>query len=189
MEIKSFCGGYDQNFTYVISSNKECCIIDPAVSAEKILSFIYKKNFNPLFVVFLHSHFDHVVDLDIYHKKGIPVYGHRSTKITVDKGLEDGDVLAVGEIKLMVMHTPGHLYDSICLLAGKNLFTSDTLFVQGCGRVDFPGSNAKEMFNTLKRLKELPGDTVIYPGHDYGPTSTSTINKEKYENRFFKLSN
>ena len=188
MEIKSFCGGYDHNFTYVISSKKECCILDPAVPANEVLSFIRQKNLKPAFVIFMHSHFDHVVDLAAYSKEGIPIYGHSSTKIPVDMKLEDGNILLVGEIKIEVLHTPGHLYDCICLLAGKNLFTSDTIFVQGCGRIDFPGSEPEKMFDTIERIKKLPEDTIIYPGHDYGPTITSTIGNEKQKNKFFKLS-
>ena len=188
MEIKSFCGGYDHNFTYVVSSNKECCILDPAVLANEVLSFIRKENLKPVFVIFMHSHFDHVVDLAAYRKEGIPIYGHSSTKILVDRKLEDGNILLVGEIKIEVLHTPGHLYDCICLLAGKNLFTSDTIFVQGCGRIDFPGSEPEKMFDTIERIKKLPEDTIIYPGHDYGPTITSTIGNEKQKNKFFKLS-
>lgn len=188
MEIKSFRGGYDHNFTYVLSSKKECCIIDPAVPADKVLSFIREKNLWVIFVIFLHSHFDHIIDLAVYRKEGIPIYGHSSTKIPVDRKLEDGDILAVGEIKIDVLHTPGHLYDCICLLTGKNLFTSDTIFVQGCGRIDFPGSDPEKMFYTIERMKRLPEDTIIYPGHDYGPTPTSTIGNEKHKNQFFRLS-
>ena len=87
------------------------------------------------------------------------------------------------------MHTPGHRFDSLCLYnsRSKSLFTSDTLFVHGCGRVDFEGSNPNLMLDTLERIKRMPEDTTVYPGHDYGPTKTSTIEIEKRMNPFLKM--
>jgi hydroxyacylglutathione hydrolase len=82
------------------------------------------------------------------------------------------------------MHTPGHSKDSMCLLLDDYLiFTGDTLFVGNCGRVDLPGSDAKEMYYSLfNRLAKLDEKLIIYPGHNYGSTSTSTIGHEKKTN-------
>jgi glyoxylase-like metal-dependent hydrolase (beta-lactamase superfamily II) len=84
---------------------------------------------------------------------------------------------------VQVLHTPGHTPDGCCFLAGKALFTGDTLFVGECGRVDLADSDVEAMYDSLmRRLFELPDDLVVYPGHDYGRTSTSTIGREKREN-------
>ena len=70
---------------------------------------------------------------------------------------------------MRVIHTPGHTPDSICLYDGKNVFTGDTLFIGNCGRTDLPGGSTSELFHSLHAvLMALPGETMIYPGHDYG---------------------
>ncbi len=188
MNIKSFKGGYDNNFTYVIDNGDECFILDPAIPFEDIIDYIKKNGFVLKFVVFLHSHFDHILDLDRYREKGIPIYGHESTPIGVQKKLKDNDVIGIKEVNLKVLHTPGHKFDAICLYGDGKLFTSDTLFVEGCGRVDLPGAEPGKMVDTLEKLRNLPDETVVYPGHDYGSTETSTIGREKQHNRFFKMS-
>jgi hydroxyacylglutathione hydrolase len=82
------------------------------------------------------------------------------------------------------LYTPGHSKDSICLLIeDKFIFTGDTLFVGNCGRVDLPGSDAKEMYDSLfNRLAKLDENLILYPGHNYGLTSISTIGHEKKTN-------
>jgi hydroxyacylglutathione hydrolase len=187
MKIKTFLGGYDHNFTYVVYNESKCCVIDPAISAQEVLSFVKENGLEVAFVVFLHSHFDHIVDLDKYRSAGIPIYGHESTKIVVDKGLKEGGTIGFGDVKFDVLHTPGHCFDCLCLKLGDKLFTSDTLFVEGCGRVDLEGSEPEKMVETLERLKNLPDNTIFYPGHDYGSTETSTIGREKENNRFFRM--
>ena len=187
MQIKTFKGGYDDNFTYVIYNDKECIIIDPAVKAKEVLTFIEENNLQAKFVVVMHSHFDHIVELDKYREKGIPIYAHESNKIDCDKKLKDNDVLNFLGVNIKVLHTPGHIYDAICLLINNWLFTSDTLFVEGCGRVDLQGSDPELMVKTLERLKTLPDETKVFPGHDYGSTETSTIGREKKNNKFLLM--
>ncbi len=71
---------------------------------------------------------------------------------------------------------------------GNRLISGDTLFVQGCGRVDLPGGDPEEMYRTLTgRLAALPEDTVLYPGHDYGPTPTSTLGEERRSNTYLRV--
>jgi glyoxylase-like metal-dependent hydrolase (beta-lactamase superfamily II) len=89
----------------------------------------------------------------------------------------------VGETSLEVIHTPGHSPGSICLYADGQLFTGDTLFVNWCGRTDFFGGDESAMKNSLIRLMELPEETVVWPGHDYGREPQSTLGREKRKNR------
>ena len=137
----------------------------------------------------MHSHHDHILGLREYQKLGIPIIAHRSIKLAVDKHVDESDQITFGKNTFTVMHTPGHRFDSLCLYnsRSKSLFTSDTLFVHGCGRVDFEGSNPNLMLDTLERIKRMPEDTTVYPGHDYGPTKTSTIEIEKRMNPFLKM--
>ncbi|MBU0460708.1 MAG: MBL fold metallo-hydrolase [Nanoarchaeota archaeon] len=185
MIIKTFQGGYDNNFAYLIIENNQCALLDPAVPAETILNYIQENNLTLKFIVIMHSHFDHTVDLDKYRKQGILLYGHPSTKIEIDQKIEDKDILELGSLKLKVIHTPGHTPDAICILIDNKLFTSDTLFVECCGRTDLEGGDANQLKQSLNKLKQLPDDTMIYPGHDYGSTKTSTIGKEKHNNPHF----
>ncbi len=184
MNIKTFKGGYDNNFTYLIDNDKECFVIDPAVPSQQVLDYIKEKNLELKFVIFLHSHHDHIVEMDKYQ---VPIYGHESTNLKVDKKLSDNEEVGIEGVMFKVLHTPGHRFDCICLYDGKHLFTSDTLFVEGCGRVDFEGSDPQAMVETLNKLKQLPEHTIVLPGHDYGSIPVSTIKHEKEHNRFMKM--
>ena len=97
--------------------------------------------------------------------------------------VKDGDFIEFGRSKLKVLHTPGHSKDSICLVGANKIFSGDTLFVGNCGRIDLPGGSAKELYHSLfDVLSFLNDDLVIYPGHNYGTSETSTIGKEKTTN-------
>ncbi len=98
--------------------------------------------------------------------------------------VDEGDPLKVGKISIKTIYTPGHTADSICLLVdNQKLLTGDTLFVGECGRTDFPGGNSKSLYESLfDKLLKLNDDVEIYPGHDYGPKSSSTIGEEKKSN-------
>ncbi|MBT3835617.1 MBL fold metallo-hydrolase [Candidatus Woesearchaeota archaeon] len=185
MNIKTFKGGYDDNFTYIIDNGKECIIIDPAVPLTQLQEYIKEHNLQLKFVVMMHSHRDHIVDLDKYK---VPVYGHESTKIQITNPVKDNDEISIPNITFKVLHTPGHRFDCICLFDGKHLFTSDTLFIEGCGRVDFEGSEPELMQQTLEKIKNLPEHTIILPGHDYGSTPISTIGREKKNNPYLNKS-
>ncbi|MBI2152015.1 MBL fold metallo-hydrolase [Candidatus Woesearchaeota archaeon] len=169
MNIHTFQGGYDQNFTYLVyelkldeakleSEQNIGIIIDPAVPAKEILQFAEKNNIIILFVVVMHGHFDHLVGLDEYQKLKIPIYAHEAinskvgSKIT--RKLNDNELINLGTIQFKVLYTPGHQKDNICLFLENNpqklLFTSDTLFIGSYGRVDLPGSNVKEMADSLE---------------------------------------
>jgi hydroxyacylglutathione hydrolase len=78
-----------------------------------------------------------------------------------------GDVLTVGAIDITFVHTPGHTPGSQCFLVNGCLVSGDTLFLEGCGRTDFPGSSPELMYESLTQLAKLPTDTIVYPGHKY----------------------
>ena len=189
MIIKTFKGGYDSNFAYLAIESDQALLIDPSVPATEILEFCEKENLTLTAVVVMHSHRDHIVGLETYKRRGVAIIAHRSIQSPVDRLVDESDTIHLAKNQFTVMHTPGHRFDCICLYdsKSKSLFTSDTLFVGGCGRVDFEGSDQKKMLETLERIKRLPNDTIIYPGHDYGPTKTSTIKEEKQKNPFLKM--
>jgi glyoxylase-like metal-dependent hydrolase (beta-lactamase superfamily II) len=96
---------------------------------------------------------------------------------------ESDDVLQVGEIKIRLLHTPGHTPGSQCFLVANRLVAGDTLFLQGCGRTDLPGSDPDAMYDRLvNRLAILPDDTVVYPGHLYSPDGSASLAETKRKN-------
>ncbi len=92
--------------------------------------------------------------------------------VSVDRLLAEGDIVALGQHRFTVLHTPGHTPGGICLYSADDgvLFSGDTLFAGACGRMDLPGGNPAHMVNSLRRLRELPAQTVVYPGHGAATT-------------------
>lgn len=185
---------------YLLGSenSKEIAIIDPGDDYQRIKKAIDKLKLIPKFILNTHGHMDHIGADD---KFNLPVYIHRldreclvnpeknlsamfgfaySVKSEV-KSLEDCDIINLADLKLEVMHTPGHTLGSICLKVKDIVFTGDTLFSGGVGRTDFPGSSQEKLFRSIReKLLVLDEATSIYPGH--GPEST--IGNEKKRNPF-----
>ena len=104
---------------------------------------------------------------------------------SADVLLEDGDIISFGDKGLTVLHTPGHSPGGICLYVEDNLFTGDTLFVGAVGRTDLPGGSMETLLRSIKdRILPLPDETIVWPGHDYGGSPTSTIALEKRHNPY-----
>ena len=101
--------------------------------------------------------------------------------------VDSGDHLAIGENDIEFLHTPGHTPGSQCFKVNNNLVSGDTLFIQGCGRVDLPGSNSEDMFHSLRKLSSLPDETILYPGHHYSPQESETMGKVKEINSYLRI--
>jgi len=102
--------------------------------------------------------------------------------------VDDGETLELGALRLTFLHTPGHTPGSQCFLIGNRLVAGDTPLVQGCGRVAPPGGDPAQMYHRLpQKLAKLPADTVLYPGHHYGPSETSTIGRELADNPYLRI--
>ena len=97
---------------------------------------------------------------------------------------KEGSIIEAAGLKITCLHTPGHSPGSQCFMMEGALFSGDTLFVEGCGRVDLEGGSPDDMVISLSRLGELPGETIVYPGHDYGGKSTSTITQQRANNPY-----
>jgi glyoxylase-like metal-dependent hydrolase (beta-lactamase superfamily II) len=175
------------NFTYLVSDEKtdECAIVDPSWDLEVVMSAIKKNGLKPKFIINTHSHFDHVLGNEQMAKlTGAKIIQHRNSELAKDIAVDDGQTISIGDTVLRVLHTPGHSQDSICLiLDGQYVLTGDTLFVGNCGRVDLPGSDPVQMYESLyQKVAALDENLVVYPGHNYGTTPTSTIGNEKKNN-------
>ena len=185
--IKQISVGSMQNFTYIIhdSHTSKAIIVDPSWDLDKITDYISAKDLQPINIVNTHSHFDHTLGNQILSQRlRISVIQHASSGMPHNIDINEGDTVNFGDSTLQVLHTPGHSQDSICLLndAQKIILTGDTLFVGSCGRTDLPGGDALQLYHSLQRLSKLDGTYTIYPGHNYGRTTKSTIQEQRATN-------
>lgn len=171
------------NFTYVIADpeSREAAVVDPSFNVKPIIRILEENRLKLKYIICTHHHFDHTAEVDFFKTRfGAKVVAHKLSAIEKDIEVEDGSVIEVGSIKINVIHTPGHTEDSICLLFDNKLLTGDTLFVGGCGRTDLPGGDTEKLYQSLyNKILKLEDSVEIYPGHDYGPTPSSTIGLEK----------
>src|SRR5262245_41622399 len=198
------------NFVYLIGDRRagECLVVDPSWDVDGIVRLAEEDGLKLTGALATHYHPDHVGgDLfgtriaglaRLLELRGMTVHVHEDEAegVRYVTGLSEsdltrhagGDRVKVGEIEVTLLHTPGHTPGSQCFLVGNRLVSGDTLFVRGCGRVDRPGGDPEEMYRTLsRRLAALPGDTVLYPGHDYGPTPTATLEEERRLNTYLRV--
>jgi len=172
-----------QNFTYVVEdeNTNEAIIIDPSWDLDQIETIIKRNNLKIKFIVNTHHHFDHTLGNEgMKELTNAKIIQHEESELKHDISVKDGDLIEFGDSKLIVLHTPGHSKDSICLIGEKIFFSGDTLFVGNCGRTDLPGGDAKKLYHSLfDVIYSLDDDLVLYPGHNYGHSSTSTIRQEK----------
>jgi hydroxyacylglutathione hydrolase len=175
-----------QNFSYVVfdENDKVGVIIDPSWDLEKILEFLEKNKISAKYIINTHTHFDHVLGNDqIAEITKAAIIQHEKSTLKKDRSVTEGEIINIGDIELEVLHTPGHSEDSICLIVDKeDIITGDTLFVGNIGRVDLPGSSPDSMYDSLSRIARLEDSLVVYPGHNYGMTPTSTILNERTNN-------
>jgi glyoxylase-like metal-dependent hydrolase (beta-lactamase superfamily II) len=179
--IKQIPVGPMLNLAYIVgdADSGKCAVIDPGWDSDAILGAASNDGLKIEKILLTHAHFDHVGALmEIAAETKAPVYVHASEAAELAGDLdarstEDGTTIEIGSLKVECLHTPGHTPGSQCFLVDGNIFTGDTLFVDGCGRVDLPGSSPKEMLVSLKRLAGLDAAITVWPGHDYGgPSST-----------------
>ena len=178
------------NFGYVIGdpTTHIAAVVDPSFDA-RVLQKVAAENVYRIEVIFnTHHHPDHVFDNErLADETGAKVAAHRLSRVRKDLVLEDGQIVPVGELKVKVVHTPGHSPDSSCFVVAGRVFTGDCLFVGDCGRVDLPGSSVEAMYDSLfQKVRKLDEALVVCPGHHYGPTPTSTIGHEIRTNHTFR---
>ena len=180
-KIQSFKGGYDYNFTYLVTCEKTNTqfLIDASVPFREILPMV-PDEISSVFIT--HTHGDHISYLDEvlckYPNVNIFIFRHSVNRISGKniQGVDDKSQVQVGSLKLEVIHTPGHYDDSLCFHLKNILFTGDTLFVGRTGRTISMRSDTRQLYRSVyEKLLILPGETLIYPGHDYGPKPYCTL--------------
>jgi hydroxyacylglutathione hydrolase len=197
MILKVFVSGPLANNVILLSSEKmkKAAVVDPASgSFKKIMAYIQEQGLQLESIFITHSHWDHIGDVaKLKEETGAKVFVHKldspSLKVPesdflpirgveADKNYADGDKIQVGEIEIEIIHTPGHSPGSICLYIPKEktLISGDTLFAGSMGKISFSSSRPDLMWDSLKKLSQLPKDTIVYPGHG----ATTTIGKESW---------
>ena len=207
MIVEQMLGGPMAVFSYIVGceQEKECLIIDPAGSIDRILSRTEALGLTVTTVVNTHGHADHTSGNNaLISRTGARLVAHEKDADRITAGLnkamslvmgkrpspgahfhvKDGDFIKLGKTGLSVIHTPGHTPGGICLYGDGNLFTGDTLFVGAVGRTDMRGGSFEILLASLRKLLELPPDTIVWPGHDYGDTPSSTLANEKKTNPY-----
>ena len=171
--------------TYLVGNEVEhvAVLVDPL--REKIDRYLALLAYHGLrldAVIDTHTHADHrSATFDLKELTGAKVIMHRKAPAPrVDLHVEDGDKIPLGELKLKVLHTPGHTPDGISLFIVDRVLTGDTLLIRGTGRCDFAGGDAGEQFDSItQKLFALPDETLVFPAHDYRGNTRSTIGDEK----------
>jgi glyoxylase-like metal-dependent hydrolase (beta-lactamase superfamily II) len=196
------------NFVYAVGDRRtgECVLVDPAYAVKELVDLVGADGMRVTGALATHYHPDHVggsmmghsiegiaellehVDCPIHVQHDEVEWVTKSTKVSADHlvGHDSGDVLTVGGIDISLVHTPGHTPGSQCFFVDDRLIAGDTLFLEGCGRTDLPGSDPVKMFESLRRLAEVPDSTILFPGHRYSIASSATMDVVKETNFVFQ---
>jgi len=196
--IKQIQVGSIGNFNYLIGDPETGvgALVDPAWEPERLLALAKDNGVAITDILITHCHHDHVdANGAIKDATGATIRIHEAEMPyrkhffppAGDVAMADGEQIKIGNITVTWLHTPGHSPGSSCLLVDDvAVITADTLFVNSIGRTDFPGSEPEEMFASIQKLKTLPDHLIVYPGHNYGPTPTTTIGDQKRVNPFWQ---
>ena len=195
MFVKMFTVGLIETNCFLVGDSKaeEAIVIDPGFDkvseTDRILAEIERNKFHIKYIVNTHGHPDHtggnraLKDATsaplLIHELDTPMLENNPP----DKTIGEGDVLEIGEVRLRVLHTPGHSPGSVALLAADSVFVGDTLFAGSIGRYDLPGGSLEQLMNSIKtKLLALPDNTKVFPGH--GPVTT--VGEERRSNPFLQ---
>lgn len=205
MILKHFTAGeYEtNNYLVICEETREAALIDAGGNYEKTVSLLKETKAELKYILHTHGHFDHIQgDWEIQKNFDVKIFIHKNDEILakslkqqlmifgmksaespkIDGYLEDGQIIEVGNLKLKVIHTPGHTSGGVCFLVDKTLLSGDTLFADNVGRTDLHGGSYEVLGNSIKnKLFTLDEDITVYPGH--GPSTT--IGHEKQNNPYF----
>jgi glyoxylase-like metal-dependent hydrolase (beta-lactamase superfamily II) len=195
------------NFVYAIGDRVtgECVLVDPAYAVDDLLTVVAADEMKVTGVLATHYHPDHIggsmMGMEIQgiaallEKVSCPIHVNAAEVpwVTRTSGVSEtdlvahqsGDRISVGSISIELIHTPGHTPGSQCFMVEGRLVAGDTLFLDGCGRTDLPGSNAQEMMQSLARLAKVDDEVVLFPGHRYSAASSAPMGSVKASNWVF----
>jgi len=204
--FKQLLVGPMENFVYLLGSHRtrECLIVDPAWEAKALVELAQNDGMKVVGALVTHYHPDHVggrmmgfevpggltellanADAKIHVNRleadGLrQITGVSSSDLVLHDG---GDELTLGDVQIQLLHTPGHTPGSQCFLVRQRLVAGDTLFLEGCGRVDLPGADPEAMYRSLTGpLAQLDGAVTLFPGHHYSPRPSAPLSEVRRTN-------
>ena len=206
MKINTFVLGNIQTNCYLLESEKEAVIIDPAIYSDRIANYISENNLDLKYILLTHNHFDHTLGSTEFAEKfsasiaigeddynilgdsllnGADLFGFSKLKSpSADIKLSEGSIISFGDSELRVIETPGHTAGGISYFTKGHLFCGDSLFRMSIGRTDLPGGDYDTLISSIcNKLYILDDDTVVYPGHG----AITTIGWEKKNNNYTKI--
>lgn len=196
MKIKVLAMGSIGTNCYVVSDDAgNAAIIDCDGDPRPLFFYISEHNLKPTHILLTHGHYDHIGAVKAVKEQygckvvagkdeirvltnpdvNCSIYSGSAITIMPDELVSDGDSVTIGEMKFQVLFTPGHTEGSLCYIFEDTIFSGDTLFQGSCGRTDLPTGDWSAILSSLKRLRDLPGDYTVYPGH--GPSTTLGIER------------
>ena len=200
-----------RNFAYLIGDREtgDAVVVDPAYAAGDLLDTLHADGMTLSGVLVTHHHPDHIGGsmmgfelrglAELLERVSVPVHVNTNEAQWVSQvtGIapseltphQHGDRVAVGDIDIELLHTPGHTPGSQCFLLDGRLVAGDTLFLDGCGRTDFPGGDVDEIYRSLQQLAALPGDPTVFPGHWYSTEPSASLSEVKRSNYVYRVSN
>ena len=200
-----------RNFAYLIGDRQtgDCVVVDPAYAAGDLVDVLEDDGLHLSGVLVTHHHPDHVGGsmmgfelkglAELLERVSVPVHVNSQEAQFVSRitGIpmsdltshEHGDKVSVGAIDIELLHTPGHTPGSQCFLLDGRLVAGDTLFLEGCGRTDFPGGDSDEIFRSLQKIAQLPGDPTVFPGHWYSVEPSASLSEVKRSNYVYRVAN
>lgn len=196
------------NFAYLLGDREtgECVVVDPAYNVDDLVAIAAADDMKIVGALASHYHADHVGGsmmgysiegiARLLEHQDIPIHVNehevpwimKTTGVSEDhlSAHSSGDVVSVGDLNITLVHTPGHTPGSQCFLVNGCLVSGDTLFLDGCGRTDLPGSDVGQMYDSLSTLASLPDDTIVLPGHRYSEPPAARLSDVKQFNYVFK---
>lgn len=197
------------NFVYIVGDRAtgEALLVDPAYAVADLLDVLEADGMRCVGVLGTHFHPDHLggdmagwsiegvatllerVQVPVHVQRDEVPWVERTTGLTADHLVahHSGDVVRVGDVAVELVHTPGHTPGSQCFLVDGRLVSGDTLFLEGCGRTDLPGSDPEAMYESLTtRLARVPDDTIVFPGHLYSAAPSAPMGDTRRTNFVFR---
>jgi glyoxylase-like metal-dependent hydrolase (beta-lactamase superfamily II) len=197
-----------RNFAYLIGDREsgDSVVVDPAYAAGDLLDTLEADGMRLSGVLVTHHHPDHVGGsmmgfelkglTELLERVSVPIHVNTQEVLWVSRitGIptadltahEHGDKVAVGAVEIELLHTPGHTPGSQSFLLDGRLIAGDTLFLEGCGRTDFPGGDSDAIYRSLQQLASLPGDPTVFPGHWYSADPSAALSEVKRTNFVYR---
>lgn len=205
LQVKQVPVGYAGSNCYLVTTQeKNALVVDPGGEIDNIVSEIQQEGLTLRYILLTHAHYDHIGGVNALVEKYHPqvVLGREDEDMALDAHLnlsargklvkgftiqptvlvQEGDTIALDELRIKVIETPGHTKGGVCYVCEDVIFSGDTLFRGDIGRCDLYGGNLDTMMKSLKKLKDLPGDYKVLPGH----SSATTLQREREYNRYMK---